>query len=74
MLLQSHDGLIQLLTALPQAWANGKVTGLRGRGGLTVEIEWKDGKVTDYRVTSPEPRDVKVRVNGEVKTIRAENP
>jgi alpha-L-fucosidase 2 len=48
------------------------VTGLRARGNLTVDIAWKDGKVTSYRIASPTPREVKVRVNGEVKTVRAE--
>ena len=47
-------------------------TGLRARGNFTVDIEWKDGKVTKYRIASPEPRDVQVRVNGELKTVRAE--
>lgn len=72
MLLQSHAGEIQLLPALPAAWPNGQVRGLRARGGFTVDVEWKDGKVTKYRITSPEPRDVKVRVNGELKTVRSE--
>jgi alpha-L-fucosidase 2 len=69
MLLQSHTGEIQLLPALPEAWPEGKVTGLMARGNFTVDIEWKDGKVVNYRITSPEPREVKVRVNGEVKTV-----
>ncbi len=72
MLLQSHVGEIHLLPALPAAWPAGKVTGLRARGNFTVDIEWKDGKVTRYRITSPTPREVKVRINGEVRTVAAE--
>jgi alpha-L-fucosidase 2 len=38
-----------------------------------VDVEWKDGKVTNYRIASPAPREVKIRVNGETKTIRSEH-
>jgi alpha-L-fucosidase 2 len=72
MLLQSHTGEIHLLPALPAAWPTGKVTGLRARGNFTVDIEWKDGQVTHYRIASPDPQTVKLRVNGETKTIRSE--
>ncbi len=72
MLLQSHAGEIELLPALPKAWAAGKVTGLRARGGFTVDIEWKDNRVTHFRITSASPRPAKVRVNGEEKTVTAE--
>jgi hypothetical protein len=71
MIIQSHDGTITLLPALPAAWKYGKATGLRARGDFTVDLEWRDGKVTDYRITSPVPREVKVRVNGETKAVRA---
>jgi len=64
--------LIHLLPALPKAWASGSVKGIRARGGYSVDIEWKDGKVTGYRIISPEPREVKVSFNGEIKTVTSE--
>jgi alpha-L-fucosidase 2 len=71
MLMQSHTDEVVLLPALPRDWPTGKVTGLRARGGFEVDLEWKDRKVTSYRVTSDAPRPVKLRVNGEAKEIQS---
>ena len=73
MLIQSHGDVIELLPALPAAWPTGKFTGLRARGGFIVDVEWKDGKVTAYRVAGEKPGPVKVRVNGTVQTVSAED-
>lgn len=78
MLLQSQettdDGepVLELLPALPASWHTGKVSGLRARGNFQVDIEWKDGKVTTYRIASAEPREVRVRVNGQTRAVKAE--
>ena len=61
MLVQSHEGVIRLLPALPSAWAkSGSVKGLRARGCITVDVAWRNGSVTSYRLSGPGANGVKV--------------
>ncbi|MBK7095913.1 MAG: glycoside hydrolase family 95 protein [Saprospiraceae bacterium] len=72
MLIQSHDGQIHLLPALPESWAKqGEFKGLCARGGYVVDCKWKEGKVISYKITSRNDikANVKVKVNGEVFEI-----
>ena len=67
LLLQSHNGEIHLLPALPAAWPSGEVKGLRARGGFTVDMAWKNGKLTSSRVTAKVPASCAVRYRQQVQ-------
>jgi alpha-L-fucosidase 2 len=74
MLLQSHAGFIDLLPAIPGAWKTaGEAKGLKARGNFKVDMKWKDGRVTGYTISSPQPRKVKVRVNGVIREMMAKS-
>lgn len=70
MLVRSTPDGITLLPALPDEWKDGAVTGIRLRGHYVVDMEWKNGKVTNYTITSKEPLSAVVKVNGHTKKLK----
>ena len=72
MLLQSHEGYIHILPALPAEWANGSFTGLSARGGFTVSAKWFGGKVSEVSVTAKRAGKIKMLISGSGKFIERE--
>jgi len=69
MLLQSHEGEIHLLPALPKAWPAGQVTGLRARGAFGVDIAWADGKLTAATIRSQRGGTCRVRSKASLSVV-----
>ncbi|HEY1501360.1 MAG TPA: glycoside hydrolase family 95 protein [Acidobacteriaceae bacterium] len=70
MLLQSQGGVVHLLPALPAAWPTGSVRGLRGRGGITVSIQWREGRLTSAILTADSDGEAVVRYRSGTAKVR----
>ena len=70
MLLQSQNGEFQLLPALPAQWPEGSVHGLRARGACTINLDWKDGKLTRVSVRSDHGGAYSIRYKDRTKQIQ----
>ena len=66
LLLQSQRDEIHLLPALPREWSEGRVTGLRARGGVTVDMAWTSGRLTDASLQLTHDARITIRAKGSV--------
>jgi alpha-L-fucosidase 2 len=65
MLIQSHEGFINILPALPDEWPDGSLYGFKVRGGATIDLEWKKGRPTTIHLKGGWNKDIKLKLPGE---------
>lgn len=67
MLLQSHNGVIQLLPALPNSWSKGRFKGGAARGGVLIDMEWENGCLITAAAVSKMDRGIKIQYKDSIK-------
>lgn len=70
MLVQSRNGQIELLPALPKEWSDGEISGIRARGGYEIAMTWKNGKVTKASITAKNTGTVTIIYNGKERQLK----
>ena len=73
MIMQSHSDTIEVLPALPSAWANGTMTGMKAVGNFTVDITWATNKATSVRIVSHKGQPLMVKADGIAKAVIKKN-
>lgn len=66
MLVQSNEGFINILPALPSEWSEGCIKGLKVRGGATIDLEWSDGKATKVTITGGWKENIKLHMQNDL--------
>jgi alpha-L-fucosidase 2 len=70
MLVQSWGGEVRILPALPRAWQEGSLHGLRARGGIEVDLDWAGGRATQLALRGKPGQTVKVRIGERLATVK----
>ncbi len=73
MLIQSHDGYVELLPALPDKWKSGEFSGLRVRGGAVMDVRWENGQVTEAVVHAKADNTIRIKLPAYVTDVTSEN-
>lgn len=73
MLVQNNSDHIELLPALPKDWSkDGEIKGLKAKGDISIDMKWKNGLITDLKLSSSHVRSLKVYYNGSFRTLKVE--
>ena len=70
MLIQSHEDCIEILPAIPDSWRDGSFKGLKARGGIIVDVEWKNGKVKKVKLISDSNQTVKLKSENALQSLQ----